>query len=348
MQPVTFAIIGCGKIGTRHAAKLQTVAGAKLAAVCDIIPERSQSLGQQYGCLSFASLQDLLAGCDVDYINVCTPSGLHTQHSITALNAGKNVLCEKPMALKESDAHEMVEAARRNKKSLFIVKQNRFNPPVALVSRLAKNGILGKPLLCVVNMYWSRDNAYYASESWRGTHEFERSTLFSQVSHFADLMLMFMGKPKTVYAMMGTKNHDIEIDDTGIVTVEFQNGAFGSLNYTTCAAQKNLEGSVTLFYTNGTIKIGGEHLNAIEHFNVNGMDSYDLGESTPDGNDYGTYKGSASNHDSVFKAIVAMEQKDDRSKDFIEKLVAGEEGVVGVRFMEKAVESAQSGVVVEC
>jgi predicted dehydrogenase len=342
MKKIKFAIIGCGKIGNRHAPKLKAIEDAELVGVCDIIPERAQKLGEEMGCSWYSSMNELLEKTDPDYVNICTPSGLHAEHSIFALNAGKNVLCEKPMALSEKDAVKMVDAAKKNNRSIFVVKQNRYNPPVKLAYKLAKEGKLGKPLKCVVNVYWNRDDAYYDSEPWRGTLNLERSTLFSQVSHFADLMLMFMGRPVEVYGKMDRKNHEhIEIDDTGIIVSQFENGAFGGINYTMCAVGGNFEGSITLFFSKGTIKIGGEYINKIEHFKVEGMDSYELEGEMPEANNYGTYRGSASNHENVFKAIIAKENNGEKDADLIENLVTGEEAIMGIRFMEKAVESSQ-------
>lgn len=345
MKTIKFAVVGCGKIGTRHAEKLPGVEGAELVAVCDSIPERAQAIAKEKNIKSYASIEELLGETDADYVNICTPSGLHARHAIAALSAGKNVLVEKPMALSEEDAREMVDAARKNNRRIFSVKQNRYNPPVKLAWDLARQGTLGEPLLCVANVFWHRDDAYYRSESWRGTRDLEKSTIYSQASHFADLFLMFMGKPKRIFSLMGNKTHNIEIDDTASVTAEFENGAFGNLNYTMCAAKKNVEGSVTLFYEKGTIKIGGGYLNTIEYFDVVGMDSYTLEGSEAKPNDYGTYQGSASSHEYVFKALVDKENGNDN--DLTARLVTGEETIPLIRFFDKAVESAETKKVVD-
>lgn len=346
MEQVKFAILGCGNIGSRHMAKLQGVVGATLVGVCDMIPERARALGEQYHCPHFLSLDELVKNTDADYVNICTPSGLHAEHSVTALEAGFNVLCEKPMALSVVDARRMVDIAHRMDKSLFVVKQNRYNPPVRYVASLIAQGKLGRPLMSTINMYWNRTDAYYASEAWRGTQKFERSTLFSQVSHFADLMIYFMGKPEKVAAFMSKQNHDaIEIDDTGVVSIQFQNGAIGSLNYTTCATEKNFEGSITLIYSKGTVRIGGAYLNEIEYFQVDGIEKAEYQSAPLEVNDYGAFKGSASNHENVFRAIVAKELNNEDEVDLVRILATGESGVEGVQFMEKAVEAAEQGVV---
>lgn len=339
MKTINFAILGVGRIGSRHAEKLQSVNGARLVAVCDTNSERAEEVGNKYGCIFYTKLEDLLNDKNVDIVNVCTPSGAHPEHSIACLKAGKHVLCEKPMALNESDAEEMVKTAQQNKKQLFVVKQNRYNAPVKLIEEMFNNGKLGKPILCTVDMIWNRNDEYYKNDAWRGTLALDGGTIYTQASHFVDLMLFFLGKPKLIFSFMGTKNHKIEIEDTGVVATEFENGSLGSLNYTTCATKKNFEGSITLVCSKGTVKIGGEYLNKIEYFQVDGIDSYVLEDSDAGANDYGTYKGSMSNHDKVFIDVVAKLNGLKESG----KLVFGETAVDTVRFMEKAIESAKTG-----
>ncbi len=339
MKQVRFAIVGCGKIGTRHAAKMKGVQGARLVAVCDVITERADRLAGEHACRNYYQIDDVLKDPEVDFVNICTPSGLHPEHAIRALNAGKNVLCEKPMAFREADALAMVEAAKKNNRLLFVVKQNRYNPPVQLISRLLKEGKLGEPVECIVNMFWNRNDEYYKSDSWRGTLSLDGGAIYTQASHFVDLMLMFMGKPRYVSAFMARRKQKIETEDTGVVAVEFENGALGTFNYTTCATNKNFEGSITLIGTKGTVKIGGEYLNTIDYFEVENVNSYELENSSAGPNDYGTYKGSMSNHDRVFEAIVA--RMNDGEID--ENLVSGECAIMSVKFMEKAVESARTG-----
>lgn len=345
MKTIKFAVVGCGKIGARHAEKLRAVEGAELVAVCDIIPERVEVIAKKHNVKAYAAIEEMLEETDADYINIVTPSGLHAKHAIQALEAGKNVLVEKPMALNEADARRMVDIAKKNSRSLFSVKQNRYNPPVKFVGDLARSGKLGKPLMAAVNVYWNRTNDYYRSEPWRGTRQFEKSTIYSQASHFADLLLMFMGKPKRIFSLMENKTHQIEIDDTAIVAVDFKNGAFGSLNYTMSTAKQNVEGSIALFYEKGSIKIGGEYLNTIEFFNVEGMDSYKLEGAPTEANDYGSYRGSASNHQYIFKAIV--DEENGLDNDLTKRLVTGEETIDLIRFFDKAVESAAEKKIID-
>src|SRR5215471_9458283 len=136
-----FAIVGCGRIAQRHAEQIQV--NGRLQAVCDIIYSKAELLGKQYSSNIYNSLDDLLSSeRSLDVLVVCTPNGLHAQHTIMALNAGLNVLCEKPMAITTADCNNMIKTAEANNKKLFIVKQNRFNPPVLAVKELLLNGLL--------------------------------------------------------------------------------------------------------------------------------------------------------------------------------------------------------------
>jgi len=339
MKKVKFAILGCGKIGPRHAEKLKNVEGAELVAVCDIIPERSDELSKKYSCRSYHRIEDLLEDNEVDFVNICTPSGLHPGHTIKALKAGRHVLCEKPMAFSEKDALRMIATAKEEGKMLFVVKQNRYNPPVKLVTNLLKEGKLGKPIKCIVNMIWNRNEDYYKNDAWRGTIDLDGGTIYTQASHFVDLMLSFFGEPKSLSAFLTRKKQPIETEDTGVIAVEFKNGAVGAFNYTTCATNKNYEGSIVIIGTKGTVKIGGEYLNEIDYFQVEGMDSYKLEPTKNKGNDYGSYKGSMSNHNLVFKAIVEKLN----GKEVDGNLVSGRTALMSVRFMEKAIKSSKNG-----
>lgn len=342
MKTVNFAILGCGKIGTRHSEKMRSVDYVRLVAVCDISRKKAKSLGEKHVCKSYHSLKEMLKDPEIDFVNICTPSGLHAKHSIICLNAGKNVLCEKPMALTIKDALAMRQAAERNGKLLYVVKQNRYNPPVKMVMQLIEKKRLGKPILAVVNMLWNRNNEYYKSDPWRGTLKLDGGTIHTQASHFVDLLLMFFGKPKAIHALMGTKNHKIEIEDTGTINIDFKNGAIGTINYTTCATKKNFEGSITLIFSKGTIKIGGEYINTIDYFEVEGVNGYKLEDGQAGANDYGTYRGSMSNHHEVFKDIV---KKFNGGKS--SNLVFGDEAIETIQFIESAIKSAKTGTIIK-
>src|SRR6266487_2173798 len=220
-EELKFAIVGCGRIAQRHAEQIQM--NGMLIAVCDIVPSKADALGKQYNSNIYYSLDDLLNNeQSFDVLVVCTPNGLHAQHTIMALNAGVNVLCEKPMAITTPDCNDMIKAAEASDKKLFVVKQNRFNPPVIAVKELVVNGSLGRIYSLQLNCFWNR-NADYYKNSWRGTKAMDGGTLFTQVSHFIDLLYWFFGDVKKVQSFTANLAHegDIEFEDTGVVALEF-------------------------------------------------------------------------------------------------------------------------------
>jgi UDP-N-acetyl-2-amino-2-deoxyglucuronate dehydrogenase len=303
MKKIRFAIIGCGRIAQRHAEHINRK--GILTAVCDIDKGKADQLANEYKAIPFYNIEELLkSDTGLDVISICTPNGLHAGHSIKALKAGFHVLCEKPMALKVEDCEKMIEAAESAGKRLFIIKQNRYNPPVVAVKKALEEGRLGKIYSIQLNCFWNRGLAYYAN-SWKGTRELDGGTLFTQFSHFIDLLYWMIGDIAEVRSMMQNFAHGdaIEFEDTGVVLLKFVNGALGSINYTVNSYGKNMEGSLTIFGEKGTVKIGGQYLNELEYQNIH---DYTIG-NLPAGNianEYGAYQGSMSNHDKVYDNLI--------------------------------------------
>ena len=254
----------------------------------------------------YYNIDDLLASeksCDV--ISVCTPNAFHAEHSIKSLKAGINVLCEKPMAITVKDCEEMITGAERSNKRLFVIKQNRFNPPVSALKKVIDEGRLGKILSFQLNCFWNRNAQYYQSSDWKGSRELDGGTLYTQFSHFIDLLYWLMGDIKAYYPLMNNYIHKdlIEFEDTGVAALEFENGAIGTLNYTVNSYSKNLEGSITIFGEKGTVKVGGQYLNVLEYQDIENYEIKDIPDSNP-ANDYGFYQGSMSNHDKVYENVI--------------------------------------------
>lgn len=308
VSPLRFAIAGCGRIAQRHAEHIHKK--AKLVAVCDVVPERADALAAAYGAKAFYSIEELLNERGLfDVLSVCSPNGLHAEHSIKALNAGVHVLCEKPMALTVADCGQMLQAAEKNNRRLFAIKQNRYNPPVAAVKKIIDEGKLGKIYSVQLNCFWNRNEAYYAN-SWKGTKQLDGGTLYTQFSHFIDLLYWMIGDVTDVKAMMQNYHHanSIEFEDTGVVLLRFVNGALGTVNYTVNSFEKNMEGSLTIFGEKGTVKIGGQYLNELEYQQIEGYKIEDLPEGNKP-NNYGTYVGSMSNHNLVYDNVIDVLEK---------------------------------------
>jgi len=298
-----FAIIGCGNIGKRHAEQIQAV--GKLVGVCDIILSKAEELGKKYKAEAFLSIEELFAHKNkIDVAVICTPNGLHATHSIISLKAGCHVLCEKPMAINSADCLAMIQEAEKAGKFLFVVKQNRFNPPVIAVKKLLDENKLGDRYSIQLNCFWNRDAGYYEN-SWKGTRKLDGGTLFTQFSHFIDLLYWMFGDVKQVKGLRKNFAHKgmIEFEDTGVVLLEFENGVIGTINYTVNSFQKNMEGSLTIFGEKGTVKIGGQYLNELEYQQIQDHVIPGL-PSGNKANEYGSYQGSMSNHDKVYQNLV--------------------------------------------
>ncbi len=336
MKKIKFAIIGCGKIGTRHAEKMQLVPEAELYAVCDVIEARAKAVADKYKCKYYTDYHELLKDKKIEVVNVCVPNGLHAQVSIDAMDAKKNVLCEKPMCITLKDADKMVEAQKKNNVKFFLVKQNRYNPPIVALKEAVTNNKLGKIYMVNSTVFWNRNQAYYDEEAWRGTKNMDGGTLYTQCSHFLDLMLWLGGDVKSIHAKMELYNHDIETEDTGVVLLKFKNGALGVLQYTTCAYEKNMEGSLTVMGTKGSAKAGGQYLNEMEYWNVENTPMPKIEESA-EPNTYGTYQGSMSNHDKVIAHVADVLLHGGNPG------VPVEQGRYSVKIMEAAYKSAQTG-----
>jgi UDP-N-acetyl-2-amino-2-deoxyglucuronate dehydrogenase len=338
MKKYSFGIIGCGRIAQRHAEHINKL--GILKAICDVNFDKAKELGKKYNATSYQSIDELLENeKDIDVISICTPNGLHAAHTIKSLEHGFHVLCEKPMAITVQDCGKMIDIALRVNKRLFIVKQNRYNPPIAAVKMIIDQNKLGKIFSVQLNCFWNRNEDYYKNSEWKGTNNLDGGTLFTQFSHFIDLIYWLIGDVKEVYSYIRNYNHQgiIEFEDTGVVILKFQNDVIGTINYTVNAFNKNMEGSLTIFAEKGTIKIGGQYLNELEYQNIEDFKIEDL----PSGNgpnNYGTYVGSMSNHDQVYKNII------DVLNDNAIIATNGFEGMKTVEIIDKIYSSAKKNI----
>jgi UDP-N-acetyl-2-amino-2-deoxyglucuronate dehydrogenase len=309
MTKINFAIIGCGRIAERHAKHIAHF--GKLVAVCDKVELKAKALADTYGVNYYTDISLLLSSeTAIDVVAICTPNGLHAKHAIQVLQAGYHALVEKPMAITVADCEAMITAAKRAGKHLFAIKQNRYNPPVVAVKQAIENDKLGKIYSLQLSCFWNRSADYYQN-SWKGTMALDGGTLFTQFSHFIDLLYWLFGDVKQVQVITKNLAHKgvIEFEDTGVIALEFDNGAIGTINYTVNSYLKNMEGSLTIFAEKGTVKIGGQYLNELEYQNIQDfvIDNLPRGNTA---NNYGTYEGSMSNHDKVYENVVDVLQND--------------------------------------
>lgn len=303
---IKFVLIGCGKIGNRHAQLMQQF--GKLMAVCDVDESRANHLAHQFHTKAFFNINQLIN--EIKGTNcvaaVCTPNGLHAEHAIQLMQAGMHVICEKPLALTTEDCNAMIAVAEQHNRHLFCVKQNRFNPPVEAVKKIIQEGILGKIYSVQLNCFWNRNDNYYHN-SWHGTKDLDGGTLFTQFSHFIDLLYWLFGDVTTVNAILKNYHHQhtIAFEDTGVVLLEFKQGIIATIHYTVNSFKKNMEGSLTIFAENGTVKIGGQYLNEISYQNIKNYTIQNLPIANT-ANNYGDYQGSMSNHDKVYQNVQSV------------------------------------------
>lgn len=267
MGKLKFAIIGCGRICYKHVESLKKIESAEIVAVCDVKPERAKKYSEQLNVPSYTDYREMLRNEDIDIINILTPSGTHAQISIDVIKTGRHVVVEKPMALRIKDTDRMIHCADDNGVRLFIVKQNRFNTPVVKTRQAFENGRFGKLILGTVRVRWSRNQAYYDQDSWRGTWAQDGGVLTNQASHHIDLLQWFFGDVESVFADTTTALANIETEDTGVAILRFTNGALGVIEATTATRPKDLEGSLSVLGEKGTVEIGGFAVNQIKVWN---------------------------------------------------------------------------------
>ena len=265
---IRFGLLGCGRISKRHSDLLGGghIEGAQLVAVCDVIPERADAIAARFGVKAYYNRDEFLASSEIDAVSVLTPSGQHAVDAIAVAGAGKHVIVEKPMALRLEDADAMIEACDRAGVKLFVVKQNRFNVPVVKAREALEAGRFGKLILGTVRVRWCRDQSYYDQDAWRGTWAHDGGVLANQASHHVDMLEWFFGDIVSVHARAATALAKIEAEDTAIATLKFRNGALGIIEATTAIRPRDLEGSLSILGSGGTVEIAGFAVNKIRHW----------------------------------------------------------------------------------
>lgn len=302
---VKFAVLGAGHIGKRHAEMVSRNSESELVAIADVRPKEELGI-ENFNVPFFNSVEELLSSeIEFDVLCVATPNGLHAQHALAGLEARKHIVVEKPMALSKQDCESVIFRAMSVHKLVFCVMQNRYSPPSAWIKDLIDSGKLGKIFMVQVNCYWNRDERYYKQGGWKGIQSLDGGTLFTQFSHFIDIMYWLFGDVEDIKSVFEDFNHSnlTEFEDSGLVNFKFKNGGIGCINYSTSIWNNNFESSLTVIAENGTIKIGGQYMNEVEYCKVKDYEMPVLPEANP-ANDYGPYKGSAANHNYIFENVV--------------------------------------------
>jgi predicted dehydrogenase len=302
---IKFAVIGQGHIGKRHAEMIRLNPDSELVAVCDVLPKDKIGLTNINEAF-FSSLDELLASdLEIDVINICTPNDFHAEYAIKSLQAKKHVVLEKPIALTKKDAELILFKSLEVSRHVFCVMQNRYSPPSEWLKQLADNNTLGEVFMVKLDCYWNRDDRYYKKGNWHGDAKLDGGTLFTQFSHFIDIMYWLFGDIQNIRGNFADFNHKelTDFEDSGVVTFDFVNGGMGCLNYSTSVWDTNLESSITIIGSNGTVKVAGQYMNEVSYCHIKDYEMPELAPSNPP-NDYGLYKGSAQNHHYVIENVV--------------------------------------------
>lgn len=265
MSKLRIGLIGCGRIAAKHVSVIRDLGEmAQIVAVCDLDEEKAKRVAAETGASSYRSYLEMIGREKLDLIHVLTWSGNHASIAIECAGMVPNILVEKPMALRLQDADALIQACERTKTRLFVVKQNRYNPPVVALKKAIDQSRFGKLILGTVRVRWCRTPDYYRQDSWRGTWALDGGVLTNQASHHIDLLTWIFGPVESVFARTGTYLAPIEAEDTGVVVLKFKNGALGIIEATTCTRPKDLEGSLSVIGELGTVEIGGFAVNQVK------------------------------------------------------------------------------------
>lgn len=332
---ISFAIVGFGHIGKRHAQMILQNPDCELLAVIDsdkkVLESVDKSIGIYHDIESF-----LCSGVKADVCCVCTPNGYHVTHAVLALEANMHVVVEKPFALNYIDAKSVISLAEKKSRTVFNVMQNRFSPPIQWLKEIVDSGVLGNILFVQINCFWNRDERYYTKDSWHGDPKLDGGTLFTQFSHFIDILYWIFGDIENINSKIANINHPYleAFDDSGVAGFTFQKGGIGALSFTTNAYKCNLESSITIMAEKGTIKVGGQYMDTLEYCNIDNYNIPDLPVTAP-GNDYGTYKGSAQNHGYIYEDVVNV------LKHGKEQTINPKDGAMVINIIERIYKSAK-------
>jgi predicted dehydrogenase len=222
-EKIKFAVVGAGHIGKRHAEMIQRDAEAELVAMCDVRSMEACDTAV-YAVPHLNTMEELLhSGLDFDVVNICTPNGLHAEQAIAALKAGKHVVVEKPMGLTKESCERVIYTALQMNRQVFCVMQNRYSPPSEWIKSVVEDEVLGEIYMVQVNCYWNRDERYYKKGGWKGSSELDGGTLFTQFSHFIDIMYWLFGDIEQIQGKFADFNHgdSTDFEDSGFVSFKF-------------------------------------------------------------------------------------------------------------------------------
>ncbi|MDO4460924.1 MAG: Gfo/Idh/MocA family oxidoreductase [Bacteroidia bacterium] len=336
MRIVQFAIIGLGMIGKRHKQHISDNPYANLVAVCDIRSREEIELEPEIPL--YTTISKLLsAHPEVEVVSITTPNGLHANMAIEVLQSGRYPIIEKPIALTVNDAQRILDTAKQTGYQFFPVMQNRYSPPSAWLKEIISSGRLGNINMVIVNCFWNRDSRYYKPNHWHGSLDMDGGVLFTQFSHYVDILLWLLNKRVEItHVTMDNLTHEgiTPFADSGVINFRCDR-TIGVFNFSTSVWNRNLESSVTIIGSKGSVKIGGQYMDTVLECHI---DNYQMPELSPCNtpNDYGEYKGSAANHCYVIENVVNSINNVDRPH------ISPEEALRTIEFICEAMRIANS------
>lgn len=266
-RKIRMALVGCGRIAANHfGAMEQHAEHIELVDVCDVDAAALAKAVTRTGANGHTSLSRMLDTTTADVVVLTTPSGLHPDQAVEVARAGRHVMTEKPMATRWHDGLRMVKACDDAGVRMFVVKQNRRNATLQLLKRAVEQKRFGRIYMVNINVFWTRPQDYYDSAKWRGTWEFDGGAFMNQASHYVDLLDWLIGPIESLQAYTATMARDIEVEDSGVLSIRWRSGALGSMNVTMLTYPRNLEGSITILGEKGTVRVGGVAVNEIQHW----------------------------------------------------------------------------------
>lgn len=230
---IRYGIIGCSGVGTTHADGVVQTVGAELVAAADLSGDARREFADTYDCDAYEDHVEMIRNADLDAVSICTPSGTHADVAVSSLETGVNVLCEKPLDVTLERVDRILEAAESSDGTLSGIFQRRLQPGPKRAKEVIDAGELGDVVLADVAVKWYRTQEYYDQADWRGTYDMDGGVLMNQAIHGIDLLSWLVGDVKTVDAELRTLARDIEVEDTAVINLEFENGALGQIEATT-------------------------------------------------------------------------------------------------------------------
>lgn len=334
-KKIRFALIGCGAIANKHLAAIKRLHEAEVVGAYDIDPQATNNFGEKYLIPAFTNVEEMVEKTEPQVLNILTPSGIHAENILNLIHFNRHFVVEKPLALRIEEIDKILEECDKRGIKIFVVQQNRFNPPVRKLKEALEKGRFGKLVMGTVRVRWCREQSYYDQKSWRGTWAFDGGVLTNQASHHIDMLIWMMGEVESVMSKTATRLVNIEAEDTGVAILKFKNGALGVIEATTATRPKDLEGSISILGERGVVEIGGFFMNELKAWNF----------SEPDEMDNDIWEKFAKvpneqawNHTEFFKDVVNSLNSGKRG------LVDGLEGRKSVELINAIYESAETGM----